>query len=239
MRTLLTLDRMKDETLLERRRSWSRSFTRGLWDMLYVAHAQLLAASPYPCVDIIGAEKEIDSELQANRARNYKSTLVVAAPSGGCGASLVGGYASIDSGTYAAKHQPHSILHGECFGIQVGGGSAAVSPGDRKLDRKIYHGTRVAIGATQGIDYFDTGDNADMEVYGTREYRVIILPNRGYRLSAVQLLLYREGSPGILTVSVRGVQFNYSSYPQMEDDIVSATTTATPCLQRHHMSGGR
>jgi len=79
MRTLLTLDRIKDGTLLERRRSWSRSFTRGLWDLLYIAHAQLLAASPYPCVDIIGAEKEIDSESQANRARYYKSTLRIAA----------------------------------------------------------------------------------------------------------------------------------------------------------------
>ena len=225
MKTLLTLDRIKDGTLLERRRHCSRSFTKGLWDLLYVAHAQLLAASPYPCVDIIGSEKEIDSESQANRARYYKSTLRLAAPSGGCGASLVGGYASINSGTYAAKHQPHSILPGECFGIQIGGGSAAVSPGDRKLDRKIYHGTRVAIGSTQDIDYYDTGDDGDIEVYNPREYGVIILPTRGYRLSAVQLLLYREGSPGILTISVRGVRFSYSSYPQMEDDdIVSVTT---------------
>ena len=45
MRTLLTLDRIKDGALLERRRSHSKSFTRGLWDLLYVAHAQLLAAS--------------------------------------------------------------------------------------------------------------------------------------------------------------------------------------------------
>ena len=165
MRTLLTLDRLKDGMLLEKRRSWSMSFTKGLWDLLYIAHAQLLAASPYPCVDIIGAEKQIDSESQGNRARNYKSTMRIAAPSGGCGASLVSGYASIDSGTYAAKHLPHSILPGECFGIQVGGGSAAVSPGDRKLDRKIYHGTRVAIGTTQNIDCFDTGDDGDNTQY--------------------------------------------------------------------------
>lgn len=224
MRTLLTVDRVKEGVLLERRRSWARSFAKGLWDLLYIAHAQTPLTSPYRCVDVIGAERGIDSE-SSDPGRNYKSTLRLAAPSGGCGASLVSGFARVDTHDYRPKHMPHSILPGECFGIQVGGGSAAVSPGDRKLDRKIYHGTRAAIGAAQDIDYFDAGDTHDNEVYGTREYGVIVLPTRGHRLSAVQLLLFREGSPGTVTISVRGVRFTNGQYPQMEDDDIVSTTT--------------
>jgi len=55
MKTLLTIERTREGMVLERRKEISRSFLKGLMQLLYVAHAQILVTSPYLATDIQGA----------------------------------------------------------------------------------------------------------------------------------------------------------------------------------------
>jgi len=50
----ITLARYRDGRLVEKRRQPGRSFTLGMLQLLYLAHAQIRTAAPYTLTDIMG-----------------------------------------------------------------------------------------------------------------------------------------------------------------------------------------
>ena len=82
MRTLLTVERFKAGQRLERKQQWSRSFVRGLFDLLYVAHARLPEATAYECSDVLLQDRRIDGEYYETYRypRQMKGTLALCQP---------------------------------------------------------------------------------------------------------------------------------------------------------------
>lgn len=128
----LILERLdKEGRLLERREQKSRSFTKGFLGLLYIAHAQITAASPYSMTDIDGNARNIDSQ---GVYKYYKATLMIgSAPGNSQVVALSGGS---DSGAYFDG----LMLEAQKIGIQVGTGATAVTPTDTAIETRIAHG---------------------------------------------------------------------------------------------------
>jgi hypothetical protein len=133
----LAIERLdKDLRVLERREQISRSFVVGFIRLLYVAHAQIVAAAPYAMPDISNTSRSIDSQSGTGSAlRSYKGNMKM-----GCGPGISQelvwpGHVSASSGSPA-----NIVRSGHTMGIQVGSGADAVSPTDYALGTKIAHG---------------------------------------------------------------------------------------------------
>uniref|UniRef100_A0A6M3LT81 Uncharacterized protein n=1 Tax=viral metagenome TaxID=1070528 RepID=A0A6M3LT81_9ZZZZ len=123
-----------DMRLLEKIEKPSRSFVQGFIELLYCAHAQVLAAGPLPMTDIDGVARNVDGQAGGN-CEYYKSNLQIGAPAGdGCILGIFG--EDHDSPT----NYPDNMVEGSKIGIQVGTGAGAVAPGDTALGTRILHG---------------------------------------------------------------------------------------------------
>lgn len=155
----LILERFnKDGRLLERREQPSRSFIKGFIQLLYVAHAQILAAAPYTMNDITNTPRTVDSECAASR---QKGNLRIAAPPGLSGVFCCSG----NKAQYAYPDQ--ETLEGSTVGIQVGTGVAAVTPTDVALGTRILHGTqagRLEYGGCELIDIVFANPNGEFTI---------------------------------------------------------------------------
>jgi len=211
MRTILTIERFKNGRRLERRQHPARSFVRGLFDLLYVAHAQLPESISYECTDIMLASHRIDGQffklpVSYYYSRQYKGTLALCAPSGGAGLFVPTGATGGDTESEMMNVvSQQSFVLGENLGIVIGSGATVVSPADRKLEEKFHHGQNAAIVAETKMESYEAGDDQQYTVYGNRCAGVQIIPRRGFRLTKVELFVGRTGSPGNCTLGVWGV----------------------------------
>lgn len=215
MKTTLLLERYSKGRLLERQELQSRSWVQGIFELLYLTHAQIMLAAPRSITDIIGAARNVDSQSADETilgAHREKATLFLAAPSGGAAIFLPTGSYSTAAPEEAMTFRPPHFLRGEHIGIQVGTDNTAVAPNDARLGRKIFHGVSGTIVGPQVFDGYTVGDTLDDTIYGVREYGTIFTATRGYRMTAARLLLYRLGNPGNLVMNLRAV-----------DSIASAT----------------
>jgi hypothetical protein len=208
---MLTLKRMTGKGLVvEERIRPARSFTQNLMELLYIAHAQILYASPRTVYDITGSVKYADSEYAncGNLNRTEKGTLLVASP-GGRGQVWVPGEGNNPTGSSvnAMSPPPQTLLPGELIGIQVGGSNTAVTPQDRKLSQRIPHGQRGPTSPAASIDSITTGDNSQYNLPVTIYY----LPNRQIDMSSIKFLMYRSGTPGTITLQVYACTPSYNS----------------------------
>jgi hypothetical protein len=137
----LILERFdKDHRLLERREQPSRSFVLGFLKLLYVAHAQIMAASPYTMNDITNTARTVDSQVAPGGAgHGSKANLRIGAPPG-----LAGTWCSFgqSSAAYGGFQPVWQTIEGEKMGIVVGTGVGAVTPLDIALGTRILHGTQ-------------------------------------------------------------------------------------------------
>ena len=208
----LILDRLDREgRLLERREQPSRSFTKGFLQLLYVAHLQPTYAVPYSMPDITGAPRDVDSDGGGSWHLS-KPTLAIASPPG-----LTG----INYCSYSANAgRWNCIVQGEKVGIQVGVGTDAVAPDDYALTSRIAHGVRPPDGANVSFESYKVNDNLDYEIYADKWCCQTFRPKVGHKLYSVKLKLYREGSPGTVTVAIYPV----TEYKPAGSALVTGTT---------------
>ena len=202
MRTTLITELRQNGVTLKRQEQPSRSFVEGLFVMLYLAHAQIPAASPYFHKDVRGGLQGLD--CQASRYGLYqKGNLAIAAPSGSaqilCTPGLGG--AAVTS-IYA--HREH-FLPGEHIGIQAGTGDTAIDTTDFQLANRVHHGQRAAVGVSAIIEQCDVAVAAEETVYSDDWYGQVFIPYRGHEIDKVDLKLWQNGTPGTLTVEIRAV----------------------------------
>jgi len=136
----LILDRLdKEGRLLERKEQKSRSFTKGLIQLLYVAHAQITDASPYSMTEYGGAAKNVDSAIpgSTNYTRENKCTLKVGGGPGNSENILLPGKSFLANNSIGLNDVSKE---GQYIGIQVGTGTNAVTPTDTALQTRIAHG---------------------------------------------------------------------------------------------------
>jgi len=132
----LILERLdKEGKLLERMEHPSKSFTKGFIELLYVAHAQVLASAPYSMTDIGAVVGSVDSEASYTNtygSRGTKGNLMIGSAPGHSQVIVSSGY------EWVAPY--YKGLKGEHIGIQVGAGTTAVTPTDTALATRIAHG---------------------------------------------------------------------------------------------------
>ena len=134
----LILERFdKDHLLLERREQPSRSFTLGFIQMLYLAHAQIDTATPYPMNDITNTARDVDGD-GTTAMRTTKANLKIGASPGNSGMYCSCGELSSINSTLNADTM---TIEGEKVGIVVGTGVGAVTPTDYALGTRIVHGS--------------------------------------------------------------------------------------------------
>jgi len=132
----LILERLDREgRLLEKREQLSKSFTIGLIELLYVAHAQISSGSPYSMTDIGGTPRDVDSLAASVNNKHAKGTLIMGAPPGNSQQFLFPG-----GDTSYATDPARVCEEGNKLGIQAGTGSVAVTPTDTELATRINHG---------------------------------------------------------------------------------------------------
>ena len=207
MKTTLLLERFSKGKLLERRELQSRSWVQGIFELLYLTHAQIMLAAPRSITDIIGAARNVDSQSAdgVGSTHREKATFFLAAPSGGAAIFLPTGSYSTAPPEEAMSMRPPHFLRGEHIGIQVGTDDTVVAPNDTRLGQKIFHGVSGTIAGPQVFDGYTVGDTLDDTIYGTREYGTIFTSTRGYRMASAKLLIYRLGNPGNLVMNLRAV----------------------------------
>jgi len=191
---------------------------------LYLQHAQIQAASPYQATDILGALRDLDAQVYLSTVY-LKNNLLVAAPSGRAGVFVApGGYDSIDSGR-GNVYGPANFLPGHSLGIVVGTDSTLPTPTDRGMIAPVFHGKGGTVAGGTVMEGYTTGDNASLQAYGATYYGgALFVPLRGFNLTSVRLKMYRTGSPGILTISIRGMRYQGETLSTEQNDIVSGTT---------------
>lgn len=204
MKTLLTIERTREGKVLERREDLSRSFVKGLMQLLYVAHAQILATSPYLANDIMGASRSLDSDGYFET----KGTMRVSSPSGLGGLFIPTGSYGRETSTYYPTQQPLHFLPGHAVGIVVGIDPTAPTPADAALLQAVFHGRGGSVAAGTVMDAYNSADDSPISpIYGSGYYGgAVFIPARGFRLSSVRLKMYRSGNPGTVTVSIRGLR---------------------------------
>jgi hypothetical protein len=208
MRANITLRRHREGRLLEERKFPSRSWLVGMMELLYLAHAQIQYTAPYTLTDILGQARECDCDFQLTYYRGYKGNLAWSSP---------GGYGSIFVPTGSWKDDqegPHShweamnFLKGDTLGIQIGGDNTAVAPDDYALGQKVFHGQGASIAGPASFSEHTAGDTAAFAVDSADDrIACLLIPERGFRMSSVKLLLYRTGNPGNMTLRIKGVRY--------------------------------
>jgi hypothetical protein len=187
MRAFITLEvRDKKGRVKDRLHEPSRSFISPFIWVLYAALSQLQpSAIPY-CTDFgyntAGPVYNFPPALKFSALPGGMDELVCYSPGGP-------GYAQICSP----------------MGIHVGVGTAAAAMTDYGLQMRCSHGSLQADPAGTTEDGISSGDNGDLPVYGVNwecQWGQLYVPKPFY-CTGVKLLLWRTGSPGNVTVSMR------------------------------------
>ena len=215
MKTLLTLDLIEQGRVIESRRQWSRSWTLGIMQLLYVHHAQVQAGL-YPAVAVDGQTHWIDAQVYSN-SYPYKGTLRLDSVSGKGGLFIPAGSGN-DSGRINGI-TPDQYLPGQLIGIQVGLDNTPASPTDYALKQRVSSGVGAVITAGTMLDNMSSGDTSDSAqifgAWGSSSETADgpgVLPARGYRLTSFKLKLWRTGSPGNIVGKVWGFTSSQYSY---------------------------
>lgn len=206
MRGTLITELRQNGAILKRQEQPQRSFVEGLFTMLYLAHAQVLAASPYSHKGahggLIGLDCQSGISGYSVSPMYRKANLAIVAPSGSGGVlCFPGGHSS--STPYSMYLRGEHFLPGEHIGIQVGTGDTAVSSTDFQLANRVHHGTRTAIAVSAIIEQADAPYYDADAIYGDYWKGQSFIPYRGHKIDKVDLRLWKEGTPGTLTVEIR------------------------------------
>ena len=134
----LILERLdKNYHLLEKMEQPSRSFVKNFIGMLYLPHAYVVSGSPYAMVDTGNTSRNTDSQVGGTvTSRSLKSTLAMGAPPG----TINGVYYAGNTGSYNIVTADSNFRAGNLVGIQVGTGTAAVTPTNYALGTRVAHG---------------------------------------------------------------------------------------------------
>jgi hypothetical protein len=204
----LALQRYRNGRMVEKRRQRGRSFMIGMMQLLYLAHAQIQYSAPYHLTDILGQARETDSYSYDTYVRNYKGTLALVGPGGNGSLFIPTGSVKLYDSTHPFQTwEPLNFLKGDILGIQVGADNTAVTPSDAHLGQKIFHGVNAAIAGPASFSEKTAGDTTSIAIdSATDKIGCLLFPKRGFRMSAVRLLLYKSGNPGNMTLTIRGVR---------------------------------
>lgn len=220
--TKLILERLDREgRLLEKRCQPARSFTRGFIELLYASHAQIQAASPYSMADIDLCPRDVDSQSPPGTAgRYYKTHLRIGAP---------GGVSSIrcHPGVVSVNYDYRAKILGCDLGIEVGVGTTAVTPTDRRLEQRIGHGRRPPDGAPAVFESATAGDMGEVGLYaGTHFSAMPFTPEVSHRMTSVRVKIWKEAgdTPGNVTVLIQGID---NTDPPADPPFPSGVTLAT------------
>jgi hypothetical protein len=210
LRMRLCLERMdKDFRLLERREQASRSFTRGLIELLYAAHLQPSFAVPSLSVDLDGVTRSIDLGLsQSGWSYSFRAGTGLLRIASGGGDSTIQVYPNVRDSTgnvYYSAFQAPVTLGSTDLGIMVGVDNTAVTPTDRRLVQRIGNGRRAVDGAPVLFDSYATGEDTSQDMNAATTWLAQeFIPKVSHRITSVWLKIYKSGSPGNLTVSIKG-----------------------------------
>ncbi|MBA7677894.1 hypothetical protein ES703_86160 [subsurface metagenome] len=199
LKTKLILERLDREgRLLERRCQPAKSFTRSFIELLYISHAQIQAASPYSMTDIDLLPRDVDSQGAGRYAKH--NLRIGASP----GLSPTRCEPGIDSVGYSYRVK----ILGCDLGIEVGVGTTAVTPTDRRLEQRIGHGRRPPDGAPAVFESYTTGDdNNSAPIYGTDRWTAsAFMPAESHRITSVRVKIWKAAgdTPGNVTVLIQG-----------------------------------
>jgi hypothetical protein len=223
MRTIITLDKYNGRNGKRnlREQFYSRSFTRGFIEMLYVGAAQIGSGAPYEL------SKDLDSCLQttiisADTSYTYRQHQHMRVASGGGDSAMV-----VFANVYSTTIFPIDYhIPSQDLGIMVGNGSTPVSPLDRRLAARIGHGYEAAdISPVLKEQYAGVDDtNADISSTSMR-WAQAFTPQHDYKVTSVKLKLWRTGSTGTVTVRIRGSHLGGAQVPSgsYADDLGIAT----------------
>lgn len=234
MKTLLTLAKYKTENgvpvrmigkpYVQESRSWVKGFLQGL----YINHAELETAQSELVNDLAGGnlfKADCDEpSYGTDKSRGTNPNLFIAA-GGGHGSIFRVPGAQNSSGEFHAYNieqtRPFSTV-----GIIVGGDNTAVTPTDWKLHQQFGNGREQADASTVSIQKLDSATTpSQYEAYGTTEMVMFISPEKHFRLYSVKLKIYREGSPGTLTVKIFPIFWGYyNMYKLNMTELLSQTT---------------
>jgi hypothetical protein len=198
----LVIDRLdKNGRLLEHREQPSRSFTRGLLELLYIGALQPTSAVPATSVDVDMVTRYLDLEYSGGIARGVSALLKMGAP---CGNSMFQAHSSFVGGS-SPPYPPNVVLNGSDLGIQVGVGDTVVTPTDRRLSQRIGHGRRPADGAPVVFESYTAGEDSSYDMNAATAWRAQeFIPAVSHRITSVWVKIYKAGAPGNLTVSIKG-----------------------------------
>ena len=232
MRAIITIRRHREGKLLEERKFRSRSWVLGMMELLYLAHAQILYSAPYALTDILGQERQCDCDHQDSYYRGYKGNLAWSSP-GGYGSIFVPtGSRKEDSDGPFSFWEAMNFLKGDILGIQIGGDNTAVAPADHALGQKIFHGMGASVAGPASFSDYTTGDDTAHTIdAATDKVGCLLIPERGFRMSSVRLLLYKAGNPGNMVLRIKGVRYYYNDtskflQPDPTGDIDAITENA-------------
>lgn len=203
MRGTLITELRQNGVILKRQEQPSRSFVEGLFVLLYLAHAQIPAASPYSHKDVRGGLYGLDCQSSKTGVlygpMYRKGNLAIAAPSGSGRVYCFTGGAD-GTGVFARREH---FLPGEHVGIQVGTGDTAVLSTDFQLASRVHHGQGAPVAVSTIIDQLDTEPIFEDFIFDVTWAGALLIPTRGHLIDKVDLRLWKTGTPGTLTVEIR------------------------------------
>jgi hypothetical protein len=107
--------------------------------------------------------------------------------------------------------EPLNFLKGDILGIQIGGDNTAVAPDDHALGQKIFHGVGASVAGPASFSEYTTGDDTSDTIDSADDLRAcLFIPERGFRMSSVKLLLYKAGNPGNMVLRIKGVRYDHT-----------------------------
>lgn len=230
MRTLLTFRKFDPEgnPLGKPLYQWSKSWTLGLMQNFYLMHAQIPNATSYPSMkDNWGGNRSGDVETMAtdynsSREAYWRSMLQVAGPAGD-GAMMTSG----PLGSSYVGVGDYSRLPGAQIGILIGSGNAPATPTDYALSQMICHGKGGS--AASGIQDQYTGSDTEgtRDIYSGTNGDIYWKPVRSMIVTAITIKAYRIGTPGNITLSLRGSNYPKGGYADLGAVTVAAGGWAT------------
>lgn len=215
------LDRFdRDFRLLERREQPMRSWTKGLLEILYISHAQIVQGAPYSGgYDIDKTPRAAYQKVGAGGVPRWMSDHgKIVSPGGFTPPGNV-----LEAGDFR-----YQIANGCDMGIQIGTDNTAVTPTDNRLRHRIGHGQRAADGGDVTFEAEDTGDTNSDNVINNDNTQLAapFNPKQDFRCSSVEVKVFKTLAPaGPLTVEIRAPKTHVTQFWACPSSTVLATGT--------------
>ncbi len=179
----------RDWLLLEHRRQPMRSWTKGLFEMLYLRCAQIGGAAPLAGYDNDGTPRNwAMGSYSGSVQRALDDHGRIAAPGGLSYFKTAGQWGTNSSELW-------KYMQGNEIGIQIGNDNTAVTTTDKKLGRRIGNGKQAADAVDATFEAYDTGDSAENVIYGSNWLGQLFIPQHDFRCWSVELKLWKQGNP--------------------------------------------